>query len=45
VGVTVVSSGGVALTDSGRALLQAEVDRLQANADVGQAMVRQGLAT
>ncbi len=34
-----------ALTDSGRELLTAEVDRLRANADVGHAMLRQGLAT
>lgn len=34
-----------ALTDSGRELLAAEVDRLRANAAVGQAMLRQGLAT
>jgi DNA-binding PadR family transcriptional regulator len=34
-----------ALTDSGRELLQAEVERLRANAEVGQAMLREGLAT
>jgi DNA-binding PadR family transcriptional regulator len=34
-----------ALTDSGRELLAAEVDRLRANAEVGQAMLREGLAT
>jgi PadR family transcriptional regulator, regulatory protein PadR len=34
-----------ALTDRGRALLRAEVERLQANAEVGRAVLRQGLAT
>jgi PadR family transcriptional regulator, regulatory protein PadR len=33
------------LTPSGRELLQAEVDRLQANAAVGLARLRQGLTT
>jgi PadR family transcriptional regulator, regulatory protein PadR len=34
-----------ALTDRGQALLRAEVERLQANAEVGRAVLRQGLAT
>ncbi len=33
------------LTDKGRRLLQGEIDRLQANAEVGRSRLREGLAT